>query len=46
MQKGDVINTLSDNRLINEWIDESPRTTLNKGIKIFIEWYKDYYNKK
>ena len=46
MQKGDVINTLSDNRLLNEWIGASPKTNLNKGIKIFIEWYKDYYNEK
>ena len=32
MQKGMSL-ILSDNRLINEWIDESPRTNLNK-IKI------------
>ena len=45
MQKGDVINTLADNKLINEWIGHSPKTFLRKGVKIFVDWYKDYYIK-
>ena len=44
LQKGDVVNTLSDNTLINEWIGTYTKTSLKKGIKIFIKWYKDYYN--
>ena len=44
LQKGDVINTLSDNKLIDEWIGTYPKTSLKKGIKIFINWFKDYYN--
>ena len=43
LQKGDVVNTLSDNRNIYEWIGTQPKTPLNKGIKMFIKWYKDYY---
>ena len=44
LQKGDVVNTLSDNSAINEWIGTYPKTSLSKGIKIFINWFKDYYN--
>tara|TARA_A100001035_G_scaffold275231_1_gene268321 strand:- start:831 stop:1301 length:471 start_codon:yes stop_codon:yes gene_type:complete len=44
LQKGDVLNTLSDNSVINEWIGTYPKTPLKKGIKIFINWFKDYYN--
>ena len=43
MQKGDVINTLADNTLINEWIGHYPKASLRKGVKIFVDWYKDYY---
>ena len=43
LQKGDVINTTSDNTIINEWLGTCPKTPLNKGIKIFVNWYKDYY---
>ena len=43
LQDGDVINTLSDNTLINEWIGTHPKTSIRKGIKIFVDWYKDYY---
>ena len=43
LQKGDVVNTLSDNIILNEWIGSYPKTPLNEGIKIFINWYKNYY---
>ena len=43
LQKGDVVNTLSDNTNINEWIGNYPTTSLDKGIKMFINRYKDYY---
>ena len=43
LQKGDVVNTLSDNTNIKEWIGTYPKTSLKKGIKIFINWYKEYY---
>ena len=44
LQKGDVVNTLSDNTNINKWIGIQPKTSLNKGIKIFVDWYMKYYN--
>ena len=43
LQKGDVENTLSDNTIIKEWIGIYPKTSFKKGIKKFIDWYKDYY---
>ena len=44
MEKGDVVNTLSDNNLIFEWIGTYPKTNIKKGIEVFIEWYKNYYS--
>jgi len=44
LQKGDVINTLSVNSTINKWIGEYPKTSLNEGVKMFVNWYKSYYN--
>ena len=43
LQKGDVVTTLSDNTNINEWIGAYRKTSLTKGIKKFIYWYRDYY---
>ncbi len=43
MQKGVVIKTLADNKLLNEWIGHIPKTSLKKGVKIFADWYKDYH---
>ena len=43
MQKGDVKNTLADNKLLKEWIGEMPEVSLENGIKKFIEWYKSFY---
>jgi UDP-glucuronate 4-epimerase len=43
MQPGDVPITFADiDDLINA-IGFKPTTTLGKGIKIFVEWYKQYY---
>ena len=42
MQKGDVVNTLSENSLITEWIGSYPQTPIEKGIEQFSEWYKKY----
>ncbi len=43
IQKGDVIKTSSDNTIINELIGIQKKTPLEKGVKIFIDWYKNYY---
>ena len=44
MQLGDVEATSSDVSLIDEWVGFKPKTSIEKGIEIFINWYKDYYN--
>ena len=41
-QPGDVIRTGADTSLIEEWINYSPSTSLEKGIKLFTDWYKNY----
>ena len=43
MQKGDVISTLADTKLLEKWIDFKPNTELKSGIEKFVNWYKDYY---
>ena len=43
MQKGDVVNTLSDNRILEEWIGTYPKTPLNIGIPKFLDWYLEHY---
>ena len=44
LQKGDVIKTHADIKLINKKVNYNSNTDIDEGIKIFIEWYKKYYN--
>ncbi len=41
-QPGDVIKTGADTSLIEDWINYKPTTSLEKGIKLFTSWYKNY----
>jgi len=43
MQPGDVQNTSSDCSSLKDWIGEIDYTSIKKGIKLFVEWYKEYY---
>ena len=43
IQPGDVKETMSDNSLINSWLNDISETPLSVGIKKFIEWYLGYY---
>jgi len=43
MQPGDIKSTLSDNTEISNYLDYSPNTSIEKGIKQFIKWYKNFY---
>lgn len=46
MQDGDVESTYADvNDLIKDF-NYKPNTTLDKGIKEFIKWYKEFYKKE
>ena len=44
MQAGDVINTSSDCELLKNYIGIVPSTPIDKGIKKFVSWYKNFYN--
>ena len=46
MQKGDVTSTLADTSKLEKYLDLKPRTSIKKGIKEFVKWYKDYYKVK
>lgn len=43
IQSGDVINTSANTEKLKSWIDYSPSTPIDKGIKLFVKWYKNYY---
>ncbi len=43
IQPGDVEVTSSDSSSINNWINFSPKTSIEEGVKLFAEWFKDYY---
>lgn len=43
MQKGDVKATAADTSLLFEYIDYCPNTSIEKGIKKFVEWYVNEY---
>ena len=44
MQNGDVQDTYADTEAIENWIGYKPDTSLEKGIKLFVDWYKNFYN--
>lgn len=46
MQKGDVKSTHSDNSALDQWVGFKPRTSINEGVKIFVDWYKEFYRIK
>ena len=43
LQAGDVISTSADVGLLKEWVDFVPNTSVEEGIKKFVDWYKKYY---
>jgi UDP-glucuronate 4-epimerase len=43
MQMGDVPETSSSTKLLEEWIGYKPTTKISEGISNFIKWYKMYY---
>ena len=44
MQMGDVKSTLADTSLLEKYIDFKPTSSLEFGIKNFIEWYRNFYS--
>ena len=43
MQMGDVPETSSSTKLLEDWIGFKPTTKISDGISNFIEWYRMYY---
>ena len=43
MQPGDVIDTRADTTKLFDEIEFFPETSISKGIRIFVEWYREYY---
>ena len=44
MQAGDVAETAADISRLEAAIDFRPRTSVEEGVKKFVEWYKGYYD--
>ena len=44
IQPGDVTSTESSNKLLEEWINFKPNTSIKDGINKFVTWYKEFYN--
>ena len=45
IQPGDVESTYANTELLEKYINFKPSTTIDFGIKKFIDWYLDYYGK-
>ena len=46
IQPGDVPSTESDTKLLEEWINFKPNTSVKEGIRKFVSWYKEFYKNK
>ncbi len=44
IQPGDVLETYADIDYSIKKLNYEPSTNIDKGIKLFIDWYKEYYN--
>ena len=45
MQKGDVKSTFADTKLLEDWINFKPNTSIQEGINKTVDWYLDFYKK-
>ncbi|WP_269624270.1 NAD-dependent epimerase/dehydratase family protein [Prochlorococcus marinus] len=43
IQPGDVVSTAARMDLLNSWVEYKPTTSIENGIKLFSEWYLDYF---
>ncbi len=44
LQKGDIIKTHSDIRLLKKFSNYQPRVDIEEGISKFVDWFTDYYD--
>lgn len=45
MQKGDVHETWANNDLLTQLTGYTPQTNVSEGVRAFVAWYRDYYDK-
>tara|TARA_B110000503_G_scaffold22344_1_gene34460 strand:- start:3937 stop:4941 length:1005 start_codon:yes stop_codon:yes gene_type:complete len=45
MQLGDMYKTSANIEKIKSIVDFQPKTSISEGLPMFIDWYKDFYNK-
>ena len=43
LQKGDVLGTFSDNSSLKHDMNFCPDTKFEDGVKLFVQWYKQFY---
>ena len=43
IQPGDVQATFSSTQKLKEWINYSPETSIENGVKKFVNWYRTFY---
>ena len=43
MQPGDVYATYANIKALNEFVGYEPSTNIEEGLKIFVNWYKEFY---
>jgi UDP-glucuronate 4-epimerase len=43
LQPGDVPDTYADVQSLIDDVDYKPETTIEQGIRKFVDWYVDYY---
>lgn len=43
MQPGDVVATAADTTALDKWIDFGPKTTIEKGIPRFADWFRTWH---
>ncbi|MFB5079707.1 NAD-dependent epimerase [Raoultella sp. C349492] len=43
IQPGDVLETSADTKPLYDLVGFKPQTTVNEGVKNFVDWYKEYY---
>ena len=46
MQPGDVEATYADTNLLEDWVDFKPSTSIEEGIRKYIDWYLAFYKLK
>jgi UDP-glucuronate 4-epimerase len=43
LQDGDVPATYADVQALHDWVDFTPATSIDVGIRNFVQWYRAYY---